>query len=56
MKVFIIGGTGLLGSEGTRELLTRGHQVTTLARRVPSKGGSMIVEGVSLLIALSRAA
>ena len=91
MKVFIIGGTGLLGSEGARELLARAHQVTTLARRVPSKdaglpegmeiipgnymdmsddelcalmtgcegfvfaaGVSMIVEGVSLLIALSR--
>ena len=33
MKVFIIGGTGLLGSEGVRELLNRGHQVTTLAPR-----------------------
>ena len=41
MKVFIIGGTGLLGSEGARELLKRGHAVTTLARRVPSKDAGL---------------
>lgn len=37
MKVCIIGGTGLLGSEGARELIARGHQVKTIARREPSK-------------------
>lgn len=31
MKVFIIGGTGLLGSEAARELIARGHEVATLA-------------------------
>ncbi len=31
MKVCMIGGTGLLGSEGARELIARGHQVKTIA-------------------------
>lgn len=31
MRVFMIGGTGLLGSEAARELIARGHDVTTLA-------------------------
>src|SRR5512145_732212 len=31
MKVFMIGGTGLLGSAGARELLARGHEVVSLA-------------------------
>lgn len=31
MKVFIVGGTGLLGSEAARELLKRGHEVTSIA-------------------------
>ena len=31
MKVFMIGGTGLLGSEAARELITRGHEVAALA-------------------------
>ncbi len=31
MKVFIIGGTGLLGSEAARELIARGHTVTSVA-------------------------
>ncbi len=31
MKVFLIGGTGLLGSEGARELIRRGHQVASVA-------------------------
>lgn len=31
MKVFMIGGTGLLGSEAARELLARGHEVTSIA-------------------------
>ena len=31
MKVCMIGGTGLLGSEGARELIARGHQVKAIA-------------------------
>jgi dihydroflavonol-4-reductase len=31
MKIFMIGGTGLLGSAGAKELIKRGHQVTSLA-------------------------
>lgn len=31
MKVFMIGGTGLLGSEGARCLIAHGHQVTAMA-------------------------
>jgi uncharacterized protein YbjT (DUF2867 family) len=31
MKVFMIGGTGLLGSEAAFELIKRGHQVSTMA-------------------------
>ncbi len=31
MKVFMIGGTGLLGSEAARILIARGHEVTSVA-------------------------
>lgn len=31
MNVFMIGGTGLLGSEAARELIKRGHSVTSMA-------------------------
>ena len=31
MKIFMIGGTGLLGSEGAKELIRRGHSVVALA-------------------------
>ncbi len=31
MKIFMIGGTGLLGSEAARELIKRGHEVTSIA-------------------------
>ena len=31
MKVFMIGGTGLLGSEAARVLIERGHEVTSIA-------------------------
>jgi len=31
MKIFMIGGTGLLGSEAARELIDRGHSVTSIA-------------------------
>ncbi|CAM3177761.1 NAD-dependent epimerase/dehydratase family protein [Sporolactobacillus spathodeae] len=31
MKLFMIGGTGLLGSEAAKELISRGHEVTSIA-------------------------
>ncbi|MCH3918616.1 MAG: NAD(P)-dependent oxidoreductase [Spirochaetia bacterium] len=31
MKICMIGGTGLLGSEGAKELIARGHEVTAIA-------------------------
>lgn len=31
MKVFMIGGTGLIGSEAAAELISRGHEVKTMA-------------------------
>lgn len=31
MKILMIGGTGLLGSEGAREYIKRGHEVTSIA-------------------------
>ncbi len=31
MKVFMVGGTGLLGSEGAAELIRRGHEVVSVA-------------------------
>jgi dihydroflavonol-4-reductase len=31
MKIFMIGGTGLLGSEAAKELIERGHEVTSIA-------------------------
>lgn len=31
MKVFMIGGTGLLGSEAAKELIARGHEVKSIA-------------------------
>lgn len=31
MKVFMIGGTGMLGSEGARELIKRGHCVSSIS-------------------------
>ena len=37
MKIFMIGGTGLLGSQGAKELIKRGHEVSSIALpRVPS--------------------
>lgn len=31
MKIFMVGGTGLLGSEGAKEMIRRGHAVTSVA-------------------------
>lgn len=31
MKIFMIGGTGLLGSEAAKELIRRGHEVSSIA-------------------------
>ena len=31
MKIFMIGGTGLLGSEAAKELINRGHEVSSIA-------------------------
>lgn len=31
MKIFMVGGTGLLGSEAARELIGRGHEVSAIA-------------------------
>ena len=31
MKIFMIGGTGLLGSEAAKELIARGHEVASIA-------------------------
>ena len=33
MKVFMIGGTGLLGSEAAKELIARGKPITILTER-----------------------
>ena len=47
MKVFMIGGTGLLGSAGARELLARGHEVVSLALP-PLPEGADIPAGMRL--------
>ncbi|NCB48532.1 MAG: NAD-dependent epimerase/dehydratase family protein [Clostridia bacterium] len=31
MKIFMVGGTGLLGSVGAKELISRGHEVVTIS-------------------------
>ena len=31
MKVFMIGATGLLGSEAAKELIKKGHQVSSIS-------------------------
>lgn len=46
MKVFMIGGTGLLGSEAARILLQRGHQVVSLA--LPPVPEGFAVPGMEL--------
>ncbi len=47
MKVFMIGGTGLLGSEAAQELIARGHQVSSIALP-PMPTGAQKVEGMEL--------
>ena len=32
LRVFVLGGTGLIGSSGAQELVGRGHQLSGLAR------------------------
>lgn len=41
MKVFIVGGTGLLGSAGARELIARGHEVVAMALRPAPDGADL---------------
>ncbi|MBO3809074.1 MAG: hypothetical protein FGF50_05705 [Candidatus Brockarchaeota archaeon] len=41
MKVFIVGGTGLLGSAGAAELIRRGHSVRSIALPPIPKGASL---------------
>ncbi len=41
MKVFMIGGTGLLGSETARVLIERGHEVTSVALPPLPQGASL---------------
>ena len=40
MKVFIIGGTGLLGSECAKQLIASGHEVTALDYHHPPGGSA----------------
>ena len=47
MKAFMIGGTGLLGSEAARELIVRGHEVSSIALP-PMPTGVQKVEGMEL--------
>ena len=47
MRVFMIGGTGLLGSEAARVLLQRGHEVVSLALP-PLPAGANLPEGMQL--------
>jgi dihydroflavonol-4-reductase len=47
MKIFIIGGTGLIGSEAARELIARGHEVSALALP-PVPDGAALPPGMHL--------
>ncbi|MCK4551340.1 MAG: hypothetical protein KAU02_00380 [Tenericutes bacterium] len=38
MKVLIVGGTGLLGLEAVKELVSKGHEVVSLALPPAPKG------------------
>lgn len=49
MKIFMVGGTGLLGSEAARQLIEKGHEVTSLSLRgVPD--GSQVPDKMKLEI------
>lgn len=39
MKIFIIGGTGLIGSAAAGELIARGHEVYSIALPPLPEGG-----------------
>ena len=47
MRIFMIGGTGLLGSEGAKELTARGHEVVSVSLR-PLPEGAEIPPGMEL--------
>ncbi len=47
MKVFMVGGTGLLGSESAGELIRRGHSVSSIALP-PIPTGAMLPTGMTL--------
>jgi dihydroflavonol-4-reductase len=47
MRVFMIGGTGLLGSEGAKALIENGHEVSTLSLP-PIPAGSMLPEEMDI--------
>lgn len=49
MKIFMIGGTGLLGSEAARQLIEKGYDVTSLSLRgVPE--GSQVPDKMKIII------
>ena len=43
MKVFMIGGTGLLGSEAAKELIARGHEGFLTRRHNSFRGRALAV-------------
>lgn len=47
MKIFMIGGTGLLGSEAARELINRGHEVSSIALP-PIPTGAVLPEKMTI--------
>ena len=47
MKIFMIGGTGLLGSEGAKALLKDGHKVSALSLP-PIPAGSLLPDGMDI--------
>lgn len=47
MKIFMIGGTGLLGSEAAKELIERGHEVTSVALP-PLPNGAVLPEKMKI--------
>ncbi|VGO15072.1 3 beta-hydroxysteroid dehydrogenase/Delta 5--_4-isomerase [Pontiella desulfatans] len=49
MKVFIVGGTGLLGSHITTQLLEKGHEVTLFSRHADAIPAYRTMSGVQLV-------